>query len=203
MRSWLTPLNLHWAGVGLLALVNVYLIAQMVFLWHRSSNYNADAMAQQRAALNGPRVRCSLCAGWMRSWRVRRRRRTGSISERLPASDSEVAGELGRADEEDGRAADRRCSYMHVPVLPGSSGGVDRAAYRREAERGLRPLVLFLNSLERDQMFFVINGVTLTGQQTGTVNLRLRLTTYQRGGVPPEPDAGVSLRALPAGGQGR
>ena len=44
-----------------------------------------------------------------------------------------------------------------------------------------RPLVQFINSLERDKMFFVINGVTLTGQQTGTVNLRLRLTTYLRG----------------------
>ena len=43
-----------------------------------------------------------------------------------------------------------------------------------------RPLVLFVNGLERDKMFFLINGVTLTGQQSGTVGLRLRLTTYLR-----------------------
>jgi hypothetical protein len=46
-----------------------------------------------------------------------------------------------------------------------------------------RPLVLFINSLERDKMFFVIYGLTLTGQQSGTVGLRLRLTTYLRSPV--------------------
>jgi type IV pilus assembly protein PilO len=46
-----------------------------------------------------------------------------------------------------------------------------------------RPLVLFMNSLERDKMFFLISGVTLTGQQSGMVGLRLRLTTYLRPSV--------------------
>ena len=50
-----------------------------------------------------------------------------------------------------------------------------------------RPLVLFMNSLERDKMFFLINGVTLTGQQSGIVGLRLKLTTYLR---PAKADAG-------------
>jgi hypothetical protein len=40
--------------------------------------------------------------------------------------------------------------------------------------------VEFLNALERDKQFFLIDGVGLTGQQSGTVNLRLRLTTYLR-----------------------
>jgi type IV pilus assembly protein PilO len=42
---------------------------------------------------------------------------------------------------------------------------------------------LFVNALERDKMFFLITGVTLTGQQSGTVGLRLRLTTYLRSPV--------------------
>jgi hypothetical protein len=50
----------------------------------------------------------------------------------------------------------------------------------------------FINSLERDKMFFVIYGVTLTGQQSGTVNLRLRLATYLRG------SAQVTAAAEPA-----
>ena len=36
----------------------------------------------------------------------------------------------------------------------------------------------FINGLERDKTFFVISAVTLTGQQGGLVNLRLRLNTY-------------------------
>ena len=36
----------------------------------------------------------------------------------------------------------------------------------------------FINGLERDKTFFLISAVTLTGQQGGLVNLRLRLITY-------------------------
>ena len=40
------------------------------------------------------------------------------------------------------------------------------------------PLMHFINGLERSKTFFLISGLTLTGQQGGTVNLRLRLNTY-------------------------
>jgi type IV pilus assembly protein PilO len=38
----------------------------------------------------------------------------------------------------------------------------------------------FINSLERDKIFFVIRGMGLTGQQAGAVNLRLQLSTWLR-----------------------
>jgi hypothetical protein len=40
------------------------------------------------------------------------------------------------------------------------------------------PMMHFINGLERSKTFFLINGLTLTGQQGGLVNLRLRLNTY-------------------------
>jgi len=42
------------------------------------------------------------------------------------------------------------------------------------------PMMHFINDLERDKnhVFFIIDGVTFTGQQGGLVNLRLRLSTY-------------------------
>jgi type IV pilus assembly protein PilO len=69
-----------------------------------------------------------------------------------------------------------------------------------------RPIVQFINALERDKVFFLINTINLTGQQTGQVNLRIRLTTYLR-----DPRAGELTEELiapsetspetPAGGQ--
>jgi hypothetical protein len=41
-------------------------------------------------------------------------------------------------------------------------------------------------------MFFLINGINLTGQQTGQVNLRIRLTTYLR-----SPNAGEMSDQMP------
>jgi hypothetical protein len=40
------------------------------------------------------------------------------------------------------------------------------------------PLMHFINGLERSKSFFLIDGLTLTGEQGGLVNLRLSLTTY-------------------------
>jgi hypothetical protein len=71
--------------------------------------------------------------------------------------------------------------YVPEPVLAGSAGELTEVRIDARLSGDYRPLVQFINSLERDKMFFAIKGVTLTGQQTGTVNLRLRLTTYLPG----------------------
>jgi type IV pilus assembly protein PilO len=42
--------------------------------------------------------------------------------------------------------------------------------------------VKFINALERDKMFFLIDGITL-GEQQGNVRLQLKLETYLRGGA--------------------
>ena len=65
----------------------------------------------------------------------------------------------------------------------GTAGELTEAQMDASLSGDYRPLVLFINALERDKMFFLINGVTLTGQQSGTVGLRLRLTTYLRSPV--------------------
>ncbi len=42
--------------------------------------------------------------------------------------------------------------------------------------------VKFINELERDKMFFLIDGVAL-GEQQGNVRLQLKLETYLRSGA--------------------
>ncbi len=41
-------------------------------------------------------------------------------------------------------------------------------------------LVRFINALERDPLFFIIDSVELAGEQGGTVKLQLKLETYQK-----------------------
>lgn len=61
-------------------------------------------------------------------------------------------------------------------------------------------LMHFINGLERDKdhVLFIINGVTLNGQQGGLVNLRLRMTTYIRGGATDLPQNTTDANAEPA-----
>ena len=42
--------------------------------------------------------------------------------------------------------------------------------------------VKFINALERDKMFFLLDGITL-GEQQGNVRLQLKLETYMRSGA--------------------
>jgi hypothetical protein len=204
-RSLLNPLNLHWAGVGLLALVNVYLLAHMAFLWHASSNYNADAMEQQQIALKTAGIAVEPLRGLDAKLVMSTTEADEFYKQRLPGSDSQIAGELGVLTKKAGvRLAGAQ--YVHAAVLAGSAGELTELRIDARLSGDYRPLVLFLNSLERDKMFFVINGVSLTGQQSGTVNLRLRLTTYLRGGMPADADVPVetsestATSAPPAGG---
>jgi type IV pilus assembly protein PilO len=54
-------------------------------------------------------------------------------------------------------------------------------------------IMKFINSLERDQIFFLIRAMSLTGQQGGMVSLRLQLSTWLRPeDVPPAPPSAGS-----------
>lgn len=192
LRGWLSPLNLHWAGVALIALVNVYLLAQMAFLWHRSSNYNADARSQQRIELKTAEIAAVPLRGLDEKLARATMESDRFYQQRLPASYSNVLGELGSLTK---RANVRlaRVQYAPATVLAGTPGELTEVRMDASLSGDYRALMLFLNSLERDKMFFVINGVTLTGQQSGTVTLRLRLTTFLREGGSQEPPPGAEL----------
>jgi type IV pilus assembly protein PilO len=90
--------------------------------------------------------------------------------------------ELGALTKKDGVKL-TRVQYAEDPVLLGGVGPLTEMKMDASLTGDYRPLVLFINGLERDKMFFLINGVTLVGQQTGTVGVRLRLTTYLRSPV--------------------
>ena len=98
---------------------------------------------------------------------------------RLPEQDSSISEELGK--------------------LAGKSGvkiGQIRYKWKDPEPVGLRPveieaefsgdylqLVRFINSVERDPIFFIINSVELGGEQNGVVRLQLKLETYQKASV--------------------
>ena len=179
-KGLLSALNLHWAGVGLLALVNLYLLAQMGFLWHAASNHNAGAMAQQRIALKTAEIAALPLRG-LDAKLARATEEADRFSrQRLPASDSDVAGELGALTKKQAVHL-TRAQYFHAPVLAGSAGELTEVRIDATLSGDYRPLVQFINSIERDKLFFVINTETLNGQQSGTVNLRMGLTTYEQG----------------------
>jgi type IV pilus assembly protein PilO len=177
--------NLHIAGVVVLGLVNLYLLAHMAFAWRAANSDNAAALADQTIARETAKIARQPLEGLDEKLAQATKDADKFYKQRLPFADSEVAGELGALAKKQGVKL-IRVQYAHAPVLPGAAGELTEARMDASLSGDYRPLVLFVNSLERDKMFFVITGVTLTGQQSGTVGLRVRLTSYLRSPVETE-----------------
>jgi hypothetical protein len=174
--------NLHIAGVVVLGLVNLYLLAHMAFAWRAANSDNAAALADQTIAMETAKIARQPLEGLDEKLTQATKDADKFSKQRLPFSTSEVLGELGALTKKQGVKL-IRVQYAYSPALPGTVGELTEAKMDASLSGDYRPLVLFVNALERDKMFFLITGVTLTGQQSGTVGLRVRLTTYLRSPV--------------------
>ncbi len=199
-RGWLNAVNLHWAGVALLVLVNVYLLVQMGLAWKLANSQNAEALAQQQIQLKSAEIAAKPLEGLDVKLSAASDKSDEFYRERLPVSYSEIASELGVLK---GKSKVRlsRVNYSQpaaangkkAPEGPGgtsvpSTGKNQLTEVLMDASLtgDYRSLVQFINGLERDKEFFLINGITLTGQQSGQVSLRIRTTTFLRGPISAE-----------------
>lgn len=200
--SWITPLNLHWAAAGILLLLNVYLLVHLFVLWSLSRSYNAEAFEQQNTQLRVAGVAVQPLRGLDEKLASATTGADAFYKDRLPQTYSEVISEFGALVRKSGVRL-TGAQYTPATVLPNSPGQLTELDMDARLSGDYRPLVLLLNSLERDKTFFVIRTVIFNGQQSGAVNLRLRVTTYLRGGPPPAEIAsapsGPSTAAPPAG----
>ena len=177
VRSQLTATNLHFAGVALLAVLVLYLLIHMIFVWQALSARDDDAMNQQRIQMTAAQIAAKPLRGLDQKLVKSTADADAFYAMRLPYGYSEVAAELGVLTKK----TNVHLGQVHYTqaAVPGVSALTE---VRMDAiiSGDYRPVVQFINAVERDKQFFVITGINLSGQQTGQVNLRMRLTTYLR-----------------------
>ena len=178
-RELLTALNLHWAGVGLLSLLCLYFLTSMAFAWQRAKSQDAAALASQHSALIVAQTQEKPLEGLDAKLQTATGQADQFYLERLPVSYSEFLTELGALAKKQGVRL-TRVQYAPSQVTGESAGQLTQVQMDAGLTGQYRPLIQFINNLERDKTFFVIGGITLTGQQTGLVNLRIRVATYLR-----------------------
>ncbi len=61
--------------------------------------------------------------------------------------------------------------------------GVQRLEIEADLAGDYLQLVRFINALERDQLFFLVDSLSLGGEQGGVVKLQLKLETYLKTGA--------------------
>jgi len=100
-------------------------------------------------------------------------------AQRLPAQDSAISADLGKVASQSGV----RIGSIKYSMKDAEATGVRRVEIDADLVGDYLQLVRFINALERDQMFFLVDSVGLGGEQAGVVKLQLKLETYLRTGA--------------------
>ena len=96
--------------------------------------------------------------------------------ERFPAQESEISASLGSLASQAGvRISGVRYQLKDAPI-----DGLQQVEITSNLSGGYLQLVRFINAMERNKLFFLIEGVELGGEQNGVVGLQLRIQTYMR-----------------------
>jgi len=177
-RALLTAMNLHFAGVAALAVLALYCVVHLVLVLQGLKAHDAAALDQQRVDLRSAELAAMPLRGLDKKLLVSTADADAFYARRLPYAISEVAAELGALTKRQGVHL-TRIQYAYAPVLSGADA-LTEVKMDASVSGDYKPIVQFINTAERDKVFFVINSINLTGQQTGQVNLRMRLTTYLR-----------------------
>ena len=98
---------------------------------------------------------------------------------RFPAENSEIATEFGKLAVADGVTIEQ-ARYKEKEEGQGKLQPVEIEA---DLAGNYTALAKFINALERDEMFFIINSVTLGGDPQGPVKLNVKLETYLKAGT--------------------
>jgi len=166
-------LNLHIAGVALLAVLNIVLLVRLGLAWRDLGSSRQDQLQAAQLQLTQLEVQDRRLQGLPEKVDLSRKDADKFYANRIPANYSSILADLGELAAKDSIRL-TRAGYNQAPAIEGL---VElRIDANLAGEYG--GVMNFINGLERDKTFYVINALTLTGQQGGMVNLRLRLTTY-------------------------
>ena len=97
---------------------------------------------------------------------------------RFPAENSEIHAEVGKLASANGVRIDQGTYKLGDAVTV----GLQPIGMEYNFSGNYTSLARFINAVERDEMFFIINSVTLGGEPQGPVRLSVKLETYLRVG---------------------
>jgi type IV pilus assembly protein PilO len=99
--------------------------------------------------------------------------------DRLPTQDSAISGELGKVASQSGV----RIAQIKYKLEDPEPVGLRPMEIEADLVGDYLQLVRFINALERDQLFFIIESVELGGEQGGVVKLQMKMQTYMKTGA--------------------
>jgi hypothetical protein len=197
-----SPLTWHFIAFAVLLVAVIGLSVRFGLDWAATSGSSADALTAKQFQLKALDLQTAPLRGLDKRVEDSRTQMKAFYAKRIPPNYSSIDRQIGELALR-GPVRLSRVQYTQNP--PGS----DLTEISLDAGiTGDYPQIMrFVNGLERDQTFFVIRAMSLTGQQGGLVNLRLRVSTWLRpadaaaSGLPTSPQPGTES-ASPSKGKG-
>jgi Tfp pilus assembly protein PilO len=201
-----SPLTWHYAAFVVLLIAVIGLSIRFGLDWVATNGSSTDALAVKQVQLKALDLETASLRGLDQRVGDSHAQMADFYVRRIPPNYSSIAARIGELALK-GPVRLTRVQYTQNP--PGS----DLTEISMDAGiTGEYPQIMrFVNSVERDQTFFVIRAMSLTGQQGGLVNLRLRVSTWLRpadaaaSGLPltPQPGGEPAAASTPPNRQGR
>jgi type IV pilus assembly protein PilO len=98
---------------------------------------------------------------------------------RFPAQDSQIASQFGKL----AAANEVTIESVKYKLSDSEIGRLQLVEVEADLSGNYVSLARFINALERDEMLFIVSGVTLTGEQKGPIKLQMKVETYLKAGV--------------------
>lgn len=177
VRGFFTKLNLHLLVLGLVLAADVYLGVRYGLAWREIRAETSSSYVQEQIRWGELRVQMRHLNDLPQKVDTAGTDAQKFYDARIAPNYSTMVAQLdGAAEKTNVRLA--RSAYGHEPAIPGlTEVRIDAGLSGQYTD-----MMHFINDLERDRehVFFIIDGVTFTGEQGGVVNLRLRLRSYLR-----------------------
>ncbi|HEX3894140.1 MAG TPA: hypothetical protein VHW46_16315 [Terracidiphilus sp.] len=170
-----SPLTWHYVGIAVLALLVAGLAVRFAMDWSATHGSATDTLTSDQVRLKAMELQTAPLRGLDHRVADSREQMQAFYTKRIPANYSLIASRIGDLEVKSGVRLSR------LLYAPGAQTGDLTEISMDAGISGEYPQIMrFVNGLERDQTFFVIRAMALTGQQGGQVNLRLRVSTWLR-----------------------
>jgi hypothetical protein len=170
-----SPLTWHYVGFAALLLLVIGLGVRLGLDWKTISSDSDSALAGRQIQLKAMELQALPLRGLDKRVDESRVQMQSFYGKRIPSNYSTISGRIGELEVASGVRI-TRLQYAQGISGPDLTEIVIDSSISGEYPQMMR----FINSLERDQTFFLIRAMALAGQQGGQVNLRLSLSTWMR-----------------------
>jgi Tfp pilus assembly protein PilO len=183
-----SPLTWHIAGFVVLLALAVMLAIRLGLDWAAMDSHSSEVLANKQIELKALEIQTAPLRGLDQRVEKTRKQIEDFYQKRVPPNYSSIDARIVELQVASGVRLSRVQYTQGEPGLSLTEITMDASI------SGDYPAIMrFVNSLERDPMFFIVRAMALTGQQGGLVNLRLRVSTWLRpadaaaSGLPPTP----------------